>query len=102
NQREEAERQLTAAGEFAAKEVRAALAKPPSQEAKRRLERIAAALDKPVLLSVAEARGLELLEVLGTPEALQHLRSLAEGDATAALTRDAKLTLERMSAKRAK
>ncbi len=44
-----------------------------------------------------EARALEVLEGLGTPEAKKLLEELAKGAADAALTREAKASLERLA-----
>ena len=45
-------------------------------------------------------RGLEVLEQMGTPEARDWLRTLAEGEPTAALTTEAKAALRRIGTPR--
>ncbi len=102
NDREEAQKQLLRHAGFVADAVRAALKNNATLEARKRLTRIIAELDKPQQLEVINARALELLENCGTAESRSFVAELADGDPASILTREAKLTLVRMSDRRAK
>src|SRR5262249_5440730 len=79
--RERAARELAEAGPDAADALRADLTKAPSLEKRRRLEELLARLSKGVELKRLRClRALEVLERIGTAEAKDALRGLAEKD----------------------
>jgi RNA polymerase sigma factor (sigma-70 family) len=81
--------------------VRQALAEKPALETRRRLERILAQVEGPVVTApetVRAARALVVLERIASPEARQVLEKLAQGAPEARLTQEAKVTLERLAA----
>jgi hypothetical protein len=96
--REKASKDLRELGDAVEEALRAALAKKPSPEMRRRAERILAQLDtsrSPSLLR--SLRAVEVLEHLATTEAKELIRKLAEGPSEARLTREAKAALERLA-----
>jgi WD40 repeat protein len=100
--REAAEKELDVYGEPAAEMVRKVLSKIESPEARRRAEEFVKRWTGPGASNVklADSRAIELLESCGTPEACAFLKELAEGEANAQRTREAKLALERLGVKR--
>jgi hypothetical protein len=97
--REKATQELAKLGDTAEIELRKALENQPSDEVRRRIEGLLEKLQTPARLR-ERLRGLranEVLEKLGTPEARQVLKTLAQGAAEAELTRDAKAALERLA-----
>ena len=69
-----------------------------SLEGQRRAQSILAALKLPFPLRgepLREGRALQVLELIGTPEAFAIIRALADGPATSPLALDAKRILER-------
>jgi WD40 repeat protein len=96
--RENAKKQLARLGESAAGALRKALENKPSAEMKRNIDELLAGLngatpsDDRVLLT----RALETLEMIGTPEAVAVLKSLAGGAPDTFLTNQAKAALERL------
>jgi hypothetical protein len=99
--RERATRELETLGEAAADACRKVLEGAPSAESRRRLERLLAqqvrSQGKPTPEYLRLLRALEFLERAGTPEARQHLETLAQGAPGARVTREAKSALERLS-----
>jgi hypothetical protein len=96
--RETARRQLTAVGEAALPALRAALRSSPSAEQRRRIEQILGALRGPPSPEVLRhLRAVEVLERIGNAEAREVLEKLTKGVPEARLTREAKLTLERLA-----
>jgi hypothetical protein len=96
--REHASGELERLAELAESGLRKALENSPSMEAKRRIERLLAKLETP-LLSGAQLRAVRvttLLERIGTSEARRLLEDLAKGPLEARLTREAKASLERL------
>jgi RNA polymerase sigma factor (sigma-70 family) len=92
--RDSATKQLTQLGDLAEPALRAALNDKASLEMHRRVNDLLKRLDElPELLR--GVRAVEVLEGLGTPEALQAVQTLAQGAAEARLTREANATLER-------
>jgi WD40 repeat protein len=84
-------------------ELKKALENNPSVEKKRRIE---ALLEnrKPGVVGadqIREARAVELLEMIGTPEAKQLLEKLAKGSDDSTLTQDCKAALDRLSKRKA-
>jgi hypothetical protein len=96
--RERAERELTGMGEGVAAELRPALARTTSAEARRRLQRLVDALEQPVPSGkqLQALRAVEALEFAGTKEAREVLRRLAGGAPGGRVTREAKASLDRL------
>jgi RNA polymerase sigma factor (sigma-70 family) len=89
---------LEALGEVVAADLRQALARKPSAEARRRLEGLLEGLDHPPVRQRLQAlRAVEVLEEVGNPQARQVLESLAKGMPEARLTQEAKASLERLA-----
>jgi RNA polymerase sigma factor (sigma-70 family) len=97
--RERAEHELEDLGEVADTDLRQALPRAPSAEARRRLRDLIEAIEQrvPSGKQLQALRGIEVLEHIGTPEARLLLRELAEGAPEARLTREAKASLQRLS-----
>ena len=96
--REAASHALAQFGETAETALRQALQAKPSPEAKRRLNELLDKLDSRTLSpeTLRAVRAVEALEHIGTPEARQLLKALADGAPDARLTRDAKASLQRL------
>jgi len=97
--REEASRALQTEGKSIRSAVVKALAGDPSPEKKRRLQELLDAMfaTGPTPELVRPTRALEVLERLGTPEALQLVRELAGGNPNARLTGEANRVLRRLT-----
>jgi hypothetical protein len=96
--RRDAARELEKLGPAAEHGLRQALAAAQTVEQSRRIEALLARLRTPRSAAELRAvRGVELLEWLGGPEMREVLRGLAEGDAGARLTREARASLRRLS-----
>jgi hypothetical protein len=93
--RERASAELASAADVARGPMQAALARGMSAEVKRRLEQILDGMDGATPNRLRQTRAVEVLERLGTPQAIDLLRKLAAGAADARLTREAKETLQR-------
>jgi hypothetical protein len=96
--REEATRALAEIGPDAADALRAALAKSPSLEAKRRMEDLLGRLkkgDNPERRRCL--RALEVLERIGTPQAKDVLRELARKELPTELADEVQASLRRMN-----
>jgi hypothetical protein len=100
--RQHAMEELEKLGELADSETRKALNGQPSVEARRLLEELVKKLDGPVALPdvLRPLRAVEVLEQIGTPEAVQLLESLAQGTPEARLTKEAKASVLRLTAKK--
>jgi RNA polymerase sigma factor (sigma-70 family) len=96
-QRRQAEAEFLGLGEWAEPVLRKALADEPPLGLRQRLERLRDKLRVPALEQVRALRAVELLELLGSPDARQLLQGLASGEPDSRLTREAKKTLERLS-----
>jgi DNA-binding beta-propeller fold protein YncE len=96
--RERAYRELEAFGGRAEELLRAALAKPLSAEARRRVGRLLDACRRPSLApqELQAVRAVEVLEYVGGPDAAAVLRVLADGPAGTAVVREAAGALERI------
>jgi WD40 repeat protein len=99
--RERADKELRALGPLAGPAIRKALAGNPSAEAARRLEELAAHLerDAPGAEDLRPIRAVEALEHAGTADARALLERLARGAEMAPQTREAKAALRRLSAR---
>jgi len=97
--REKASRELGKLGPLAEKALRKAAKAAPSAEATRRITELLKKIDEGAVSAdrVGETRALEVLEALGTPEARKVLEELAKGVPDAALTQEAKASLERLT-----
>jgi WD40 repeat protein len=96
--RVEAARQLAQCGRVAEKTLRRALANKPSLEVRRRVEELLAAMPNGpdvVVATPRQIRCVELLEDLGSDDAIRLLRTLAGGIGEAELTQQAKSALAR-------
>jgi hypothetical protein len=95
-QREKAMRELAEIGADAEKALEAALPKAPSIDAKRRMEALLKQLKgSPQEGRLRGLRAVEVLERVGTPEAIEVLKKLAGGAPEAWLTREARAVLDR-------
>jgi hypothetical protein len=99
--RQKAAQEIESLGELAEPLLIQTLAKRPSLEVRRRIEGILAA-NKTSRLHPPDgrrrqARAIEVLEQIGNAEARKLLSSLAKGAPNAALTRDARGALDRLS-----
>ena len=97
--REKAMKDLERLERAAENALRKALAEPQtSLELRRRMERLIERLDAPVTEPerLRELHGVEVLEMVGTPEAKEVLERLAKGTPGLALTREAKAALARL------
>src|SRR5262249_11604410 len=96
--RQKATEELERLEELAAPALRQALEGKPSLEAGRRiralLERVRTI---PPRESLRGLRAIETLECIGTPDAQQVLKSLAQGTPEARLTQEAKAALQRLA-----
>jgi WD40 repeat protein len=97
--RRQAQSELEELGELAEAALRKALAGDPSFEVRQRVERLLDNLSRPVPQAgqLRELRAVELLESIGSSEARQLLRALAEGAPEARLTREARSTIRRLT-----
>ncbi|HEV3237569.1 MAG TPA: WD40 repeat domain-containing protein, partial [Gemmataceae bacterium] len=99
NVRETAQKQLAEFGQLIAPALREALKSDPSAEKKRRMESIMANLDPNGMVSgphLREIRAMQILEKIGSAEARELLKKVAQGDESARLTTEAKKALERI------
>jgi hypothetical protein len=98
--RQEAQTLLAKIGEPAVPALREALAKNPSLEQARRLEKLIQELASPAPAGepLRALRALEILERIATPEARQVLSSLGQGLPGSRFTRTAKEALQRLKA----
>jgi RNA polymerase sigma factor (sigma-70 family) len=97
--RRQAESEVEGLGELAEAALRKALADDPSPDLRQRLERLLDRLSGkgPSAGLLREVRAVELLELIGNPEARQVLKSLAAGVPEARLTRQGQGALERLT-----
>lgn len=95
--RENASEKLAKAGPAAEVFLRAAWAAGPGPEARRRIAPLLKPLDGTGPARLRFLRGVEVLEALGTPQAVKQLERLAAGAEGAVETQDAKAALARSS-----
>jgi WD40 repeat protein len=93
--RDKAMQELEKLGDRAATELRKALDRNPPLEVKRRIEQLLDKQDSAEHIRVV--RALETLERIGTSEARELCVRLADGVPDAAMTREARATLKRMT-----
>jgi RNA polymerase sigma factor (sigma-70 family) len=95
--RELASGELEKLGDVIEPTVRQTLSRPGlSLELRQRLEALAKSLDEISGARLRQVRAIEVLEMLGTPEARDLLKTIAEGASAARLTEQAKAALERL------
>jgi len=96
--REAASRELARLGNIVEPSLRAALARKPPPETRRRLKDILAELKAPApdALAVAASRAVQVLECIESPDAREVLQALAAGAPGASVTRHAKAALQRL------
>jgi WD40 repeat protein len=101
--RETAMRSLRSVAEAVESELRRAMAKPASLEARRRVEQLLETLKTPALLGevLRQLRAVAVLERIGSETAQALLRNLADGASDARLTCDACAALARLARKTA-
>src|SRR5262249_5733548 len=97
--RRQAQSDLEGLGALAEPALRQALAGDPPLDLRQRLERLLDNLSGPVRSAglVRDLRAVELLELLGGPEARQLLQALAGGAPEARLTREARSAVRRLA-----
>jgi hypothetical protein len=102
--REKASQELEKLGAAAEQALRKVLEGDPSAEVRRRVQTLLKQLDQGSAggAHLACLRMLELLEQIDTPEAKQHLKTLAKGAPDAWLTQEAKEALQRLRRTREK
>jgi hypothetical protein len=101
--RDEASRELAALGPLIETEIKNALADNPPAEVKRRLEELQRnlrSLWSSAPDTVRAVRSVYVLERIGSEKAVALLKKLAEGEAAARLTREAKISLERLEVRK--
>ena len=100
--RERAMTELEKVSDLAEAALRLALEGHPSAEVQQRISRLLDQVQGTVhsRQRLGQIRGLEILGQIGTPEALQLIKSLAGGAAEASLTKQAKADLERLGRSR--
>jgi hypothetical protein len=95
--RRRAESELAEFGELAEPALRQALSDGPPLNLRQRLEQLLNRMSKASSTAkLGELRAVEVLELIGTPEAHQVLEGLAGGTATARLTQQAKKAIHRL------
>jgi RNA polymerase sigma factor (sigma-70 family) len=97
--REKASEELARIGEPAVAALQKAQEESPSAEVRTRAKRLLASLRGKAAqdLALRQARAVEILEQIGTPDARRFLQALAGGAADAPLTLEAKAALARLS-----
>jgi WD40 repeat protein len=95
--REAAAKALAELGERARDAINKALAGNPSPEARERMERLLAAEDRPTPELIRRLRAIEVIEVIGTPEAAKLLADWARGAAGATFTVEAATAVRRLA-----
>jgi WD40 repeat protein len=97
--RDAANQELERLGDLAEPALRAALEAKPTLEVARQIERLLNRLGEPISdpEQLRRIRGVEVLENIGTTEAIELLKALARGAPAARQTRDAKAALERLA-----
>jgi hypothetical protein len=96
--RQQAESELRALGDLAGPALRKALAADPPLDVRQRLERLVDRLRKQTdgTAQLRELRAIELLELIGTPDACQVLQAIAAGAPGARLTLQATGAMQRL------
>jgi hypothetical protein len=101
--RDDASRELAALGPLVEEDVKKVLADKPDAEVKRRLEEIMRNMrslwvsDRDTVRAI---RSVYVLERIGSERAMVLLKKLAEGEPAARLTREAKISLERIEVRK--
>ena len=100
-EREEASKELKQLGELVGAPLRKALAANPSPEKKLRLEELIGNLSQYSPAQLRSVRAIELLETIGTPDAVQVLERLAKGNPDGLATTQSRAALARKQKKSA-
>jgi hypothetical protein len=96
--RQRATRELSRLDRLAEPTLRKALAGQPSPELRQRIQQLLEQLETaPSAERLQALRAVEVLEIVGTPEARRLLEALASGAPEARLTQEAKASLERLT-----
>jgi WD40 repeat protein len=97
--REKASAELEKMGDLAADALHKVLEGKPALEQQQRVERLLEKIDSQQLSSenIRTVRALEVLEMIGTPEAREVLAVLGQGAPRARLTREAQATMARLA-----
>jgi WD40 repeat protein len=98
-ERNEATRELERLGELAREALRKALAGQSSPETRQRLQILLGKLDHFTPSQLRHVRAVEILETIGTPEALETIERLAQGNADGLLTTESRAVLARLQKK---
>jgi hypothetical protein len=94
--RSQAERRLAALGEQIEEDIRAALKEKPPLERRLRLERLLKRIDDAHPATLRRGRAIEVLERIGSGEAVRLLQRLAQGHPGGRTTREAREALARL------
>jgi HEAT repeat protein len=97
--REAGDRALAALGDHVEEDLRRDLIENPPLEPRTRLERLLRRLERGTPDGLRRVRGIEVLERIGSPEAVAVLKRLAAGHAGARQTREASAALARLKAR---
>jgi hypothetical protein len=98
DRREAASAELARLGRLVESALRRALEDRPSPELRKRAEALLGKLgDRPGHLELQAVRAVEVLELIGTPEARQVIESLARGAASAWVDEEARAALDRLA-----
>jgi len=97
--RDKAFRQIAEFGDLAADELRHASANSPSLELRRRVDSLLKEAESPVppLESLRMIRAMEVLECIATSEARSILTEIAKGAPQSCITKEARMSLERLT-----
>ena len=98
--REEAAKELERLGELAHESMRKALARDLPIETRRRLQALLGKVNPLTPSQLRSLRALEILEGVGTPEALQIIERLAQGNPDSLATAESRAVVARMKKKR--
>jgi hypothetical protein len=100
--RRQAESELEGLGDLAEPALRKALAGDPPLVLRQRVERLLNKRLTPAAGQMRDRRAVELLELIGSPDARHLLQSLADGLPGTRLTREARWAMQRLTKQAAK